>query len=125
MCFKSDIYIVLAMSDSSEKNANEGCSKRTLDPGDPKVCDDPPDLPKKRSRGPMDCLNWDDSDEEEFVPFTQSNPEVVWETPPRLPVEKAASTVSRAKNSAAKNGRGKKSASIAKGKSLGKQLSYI
>ncbi len=24
-----------------------------------------------RGRGPQDCLNWEESDEEEFVPFTQ------------------------------------------------------
>jgi len=32
----------------------------------------PPDGGRKRPRGPEDCLNWDDSDEEEFVSFTQA-----------------------------------------------------
>jgi hypothetical protein len=43
-----------------------------------------PDVPTKRPRGPFDCLDWDDSDEEEFVPFTQSYSEES-RFPPRAP----------------------------------------
>ncbi len=58
------------MSDMIDK---EG--KRTRD-DEEKREEDPPDSVKKKSRGPSDCLNWDDdSDEEmEFVPFTQPRP---------------------------------------------------
>ena len=37
--------------------------------------DESPGNGQKRGRGPADCLNWEEeSDEEEFTPFTQENP---------------------------------------------------
>ncbi len=40
------------------------------------MCDDG-EKGKKRSRGPEDCLNWSDDDDVEFVPYTQSNAEII------------------------------------------------
>ena len=57
-----------------DDNSNE--MKRSHGSGD-KPEEDPPDVPNKRGRGPSDCLDWSESDsEEEFTPYTQSNPEV-------------------------------------------------
>jgi hypothetical protein len=82
------------MSDMIDK---EG--KRTRD-DEEKREEDPPDSVKKKSRGPSDCLNWDDdSDEEmEFVPFTQPRPVPVVE-----PIKKKVF----AKKSVAKSSSGK------------------
>ena len=77
-----------------------------------RVDDEPPDVAKKRPRGPSDCLNWSDSEEEEFVPFTQSNPEPVIE-----PVKKVFAKKSAPKNSGTKKQASK--GSSRKGKSAG------
>ena len=76
----------------------------------------------KRPRGPLDCLNWSE-DEDEFVPFTQL-PEPDAEPTP-LP-KKVFAKKSSAKNSKSKNGGNndsakKTSSSKAKGKSIGKK----
>ena len=55
---------------------NEIERKRSFD-NDGKHVEDVPDVVKKRPRGPSDCLE-DDNEEEEFVPFTQESPAVIW-----------------------------------------------
>jgi hypothetical protein len=45
---------------------------------------DGPANPVKRPRGPSDCLDWDESEEEEFTPFTQERPKVVFEEPKKV-----------------------------------------
>ena len=78
--------------------------------------EEPPDVAKKRPRGPSDCLDYSESEEDDFVPFTQSNPEVV-HTPPK---KKVFAKKSVAKRSLGKAVRGKsigsKDVSKAKGK---------
>ena len=79
----------------------------------------PPDIAKKRPRGPSDCLSWSDSDEEEFTPFTQENPE-----PKVVKVFAKKSLPKNAKSGLSKNGgaksKGVKKSSDEKGKSSGK-----
>ena len=58
------------------------------------------DSAKKRPRGPYDCLNWDEDSEDEFVPFTQSNPEVV-----HTPVKKVFAKKSSAKSCSKSSGK--------------------
>jgi len=60
----------LVMSDDNESD------RKRRHEFDGQHVEDPPDLVKKRPRGPSDCLD-DDSEEEDFVPFTQISPEVV------------------------------------------------
>ena len=59
------------MSDDNPKER-----KRSVD-NDGKHVEDAPDVVKKRARGPSDCLEYD-SEDEEFVPYTQESPAVVW-----------------------------------------------
>ena len=82
--------------------------------------EEPPDPTLKRPRGPYDCLNWDDSDEDEvFTPFTQENPPI---SPGKVFAKKSSANKGSAKKSSVKNSRAKnrkKSTSKEKGKSLG------
>ena len=84
----------------------------------------PPDIAKKRPRGPSDCLSWEDSDEEVFTPFTQENPE-----PKVVKVFAKKSVPKKAKSGLSKNGgakvKGVKKSSDEKGKSSGKLLVLI
>ena len=99
------------MSDSNDQSSNEAIGKRSIDLDE---ANDPPDIPKKRPRGPLDCLNWSDSEEEEFVPYTQSNPSppACLSSPPRCPTPtKVLTKKSAAKNRSAKNGASKEVAS--------------
>lgn len=83
--------VVVAPSCSSgAKRSNEEKEKKE---------EEPPDVAKKRPRGPSDCLNWSDSEEDEFVPYTQSNPEVVY-TPPKKKVFAKKSVVKRSRGKA-------------------------
>ena len=83
------------------------------------------DVTHKRPRGPFDCLNWsEDEDEEDLGPYTQL-PEPVEEPPPspkkvfaKKSVAKNGETKNGAKNASSK----KASSSKAKGKSIGKSL---
>ena len=72
-----------------------------------------------RTNGPLDCLNWDDSDEEEFTPFTQANPSPV--SSPVAPIvvaKKSSGKGNVAKNKKSGNG----VSSSRKGKSLGELM---
>ncbi len=53
-------------------SSSESRSKRTLDDNDNVQSEEFSDVAKKRPRGPYDCLDWDESDSDEFTPFTQS-----------------------------------------------------
>ena len=111
----------------SEDIAHKVILKRSADQGHE---EEPPDVAKKRSRGPYDCLNWSDSEEDEvFTPFTQENPPL---SPPKVfakksvgkrsLVKKSSAKNSSAKNSSAKNSgasKPKKFTSKEKGKGLG------
>ncbi len=98
------------MSNLSKDSSAEGGHKRPVD-------SDPPDDPgekSKRSRGPSDCLDWDEYDDEdqEFTPYTQSNPEVVYPSPKKSPaVKKSPGKKLKCKNAHMK--------SISKGKCSG------
>ena len=71
---------------------------------------------EKRPRGPYDCLDWSD-EEEEFVPFTQSS------SPPKVFANKTrVKEVSKKKRGAKNAGKVKGSSAIPKGKSLGKHI---
>ena len=85
---------------SNKNGADELNNKRPHESGENKVHEDPPDVSKKRPRGPEDCLDYDESDEEEFTPYTQENPEVVF-VPPKKKIVFA-------KKSAPKRSGGKK-----------------
>ena len=96
------------MSGTDDQNADNVRSKPSKD-GETKVQEDPPDVAKKRPRGPSDCLSWSDSeDEEEFTPFTQANPDPKV-SPQKIFAKKSAPKM--AKNSKAKDSRSKASAS--------------
>lgn len=93
--FKSSFFIVVMNDDSSNEQ------KRSHEAGE-----GPPEVVPKKGRGPSDCLNWDDeSDEEEFVPFTQAR-----EFVSREPTKVVFAKKSVAKKPLVKNGRGKKGA---------------
>ena len=118
-------------------SASGSNSKRPLDDIVSNDNDKPPDVAKKRSRGPNDCLNYeDDSDEEEFTPYTQSNPDVMFmesESKPKLVFAKKSSAKKSSvkskrkgtgKSSKAKNG--SKDGSSSKGKCGGNnELSFV
>ena len=86
------LFVFSAMSDLSKEIAGDVVpssrspsptptgSKRSFEDDNP-VSADVLKVNEKRSRGPMDCLDWEDSDDEVFTPFTQSNPEVVFRSP--------------------------------------------
>ena len=91
-------------SKSSNESNEENGHKSSLDQ-DHK--EEPPDRGKKRPRGPYDCLNWSDSDEDEvFTPFTQENPPL---SPPKVFAKKSSAKKGFAKNSSAKNSSAKNS----------------
>ena len=70
----------------------------------------------KRPRGPYDCLDWSD-EEEEFVPYTQSS------SPPKVFAKKTiVKNVSKKKRGAKNAGKVKGSSASAKGKSIGKHF---
>jgi hypothetical protein len=106
-------------------SSNEDSLKRA---GDKRHVDDPPDVSKKRPRGPYDCLNWDDSDEDEvFTPYTQENPKVV-HTPIKVFAKKSSGRKGGSKKSSTKINRAKNSGSSRskeKGKSLGKCILFV
>lgn len=92
--------------DGKEPDPPQGGSK---DPDGPQGGNDEPDRPQgaqKRGRGPEDCLNWDDSDEEEFVPFTQARVFTPRCEPKRVYAKKSVVKGS-AKGNPAKKSRGK------------------
>ena len=63
------------MSDSLDKTSvdDEDMADKVGDPPeDVEEVGDPPEVGRKRAIGPDDCLNYESSDEEEFVPFTQT-----------------------------------------------------
>jgi hypothetical protein len=73
-------YLFVGMSESNAELPSEG---DYFDANDPVTFSS-----QKRPRGPNDCLNWDDSDEEEEVtPFTQ-----IPESPTREMVDSVASS---------------------------------
>ena len=91
------------------------------DPGRKRPGDESPGNGQKRGRGPADCLDWnDESDEEDFTPYTQENPvPIVVET-----VSKKSSggrSKKQAKKSCAKN----KVSNASKGKCLGKVMLFV
>ena len=96
-------------------------SKRPLDDTVLNNIEEPPDVAKKRSRGPHDCLNYDESDEEEFTLFTQSNPEVVFEEPDPKPKLVFAKKSSAKKSSAKKSSKGKGAGKSSKSKNASKE----
>ena len=97
-------------------SSNEDCAKR---PHGEEVAVDQPQAGQKRPRGPYDCLDWSD-EEEEFTPFTQSY------SPPKVFAKKsAAKSVAKKKRGAKNAGKVKGSSTNAKGKSLGKALISI
>ena len=103
------------MDENGEEGPKKGASKRLLDEEVPGNGQDQ----NKRSRGPLDCLNWDDSDEEEFTPFTQANPSPV--SSPVAPIvvaKKSSGKGNVAKNKKSGNG----VSSSRKGKSLGELM---
>ena len=115
--------IFVAMSAGGSKKPEEVVNK-LLGEGELKPEEeDPPDTTKKRPRGPSDCLDWSDS-EEEFVPFTQENPEVVTSSAKKVFAKKSAPK--RSKNSEAQKSssgsRRSKYSSKEKGKSAGESL---
>jgi hypothetical protein len=83
----------------SEERTNESSGKRMSEDG---AGSDPPDVIPKRSRGPADCLNWDESDKEEFTPYTQENPQVVFPTPEKKMKKKGAKNLGVKKSSGSK-----------------------
>ena len=114
---------------SNESGADELSNKRPHEAGEDKVDEDPPDVSKKRSRGPDDCLNYEESDEEEFTPYTQANPEVVYESPKK---KKVFAKKSVPKRSGGKKPRAKKavvkstkSSAASKGKFSGRCFYYL
>ena len=114
------------MSDTGEKSSFEGSSKRSLEEDEEQVA---PVTSTKRPRGPYDCLDWSDSDDEPFTPFTQSNP-----SPPKIFAKKSKAKNVGSKKSSKGKGVSKKSVaknssnkdgsvvSKLKGKSLGNYL---
>ena len=73
------------------------------DGGKKRSGEDPPDQGSKRPRGPADCLDWSDSDDEcEFTPFTQENPV-------RIEPDVTSAKSSSAKSSSAKTSSAKTS----------------
>jgi hypothetical protein len=96
-------------------------SKRNHDSDGKSQSEDSTDC-AKRPRGPYDCLNWDDDSDEEFTPFTQSNPEGVPPTPPKKVFAVKSSAKSSSKSSVKRSSKssvnaGAKKSSKAKGKS--------
>jgi hypothetical protein len=126
------------MSDLANSKPEEACAKRPIDekadrvegseevPAKKVATDDGAEpIPAKRGRGPSDCLDWDDSDEGEFTPFTQERPELFWSPPTEsTPVKKVKKSASkRAVKSSKKSSGGTRKSSAAKGKSLGETFS--
>ncbi len=73
------------MSNFGMEGSGESSKKRSLDE---EACVNP-DVQIKR-RGPSDCLNWDEDDEdEEFTPYTQENPVIVHNIPQKSFARKA------------------------------------
>ena len=118
-------FLCLAMSESGSNRPDDINRKRPCDEGSSSAVEDPPDVSKKRTRGPNDCLDWEDSDEEyEFTPFTQI-PEDVPAASPKAkvfarkssakistgnkPANKSCAKKLSAKKSSAKNVSAKKS----------------
>ena len=97
------------MSDSGDKGPFEGSSKRTLED------DEGQEAVTKRPRGPYDCLDWSDSDDEPFTPFTQSNPPP---SPPKVFAVKSKAKKVVSKKSSKEKGFSKKSS---KDKGVGKK----
>ena len=100
------------MSDSSEKYSAEAGIKRPMEVDETEAAiesNEPPDVAKKRPRGPSDCLDYDDSDEEEFTPFTQSNPEPVFVVSPKKVFAKKSAVARSAKKVSKKESSSKKS----------------
>lgn len=96
-------YLFLVMSDTVNEKADDG-SLKPIEEGEGKAQEDPPDVAKKRPRGPSDCLSWSDSeDEADFTPYTQPNPEVVFVSPEKVFAKKSAPK--KAKNSKSKSSR--------------------
>jgi hypothetical protein len=112
----NEFLFCLAMSDSGSKRPLDGSSE-AANPDDP-LPDIPPDIPpdaahdsgKKRGRGPEDCLDWSESEEEEFTPFTQT-PEPSSNDKPKLVFAKKSVVKSSCKKVAAKKPRLKTSGS--------------
>ena len=98
------------MSNQDESCPKEGTSKSPLDQSG--GFDRQEEEVPKRARGPYDCLNWSDS-EDEFVPFTQSS-----SPPKKVFAKKSTAKFIGKKKNGAKNKKG--SSSSAKGKSRGK-----
>jgi hypothetical protein len=72
---------------------------------------------RKRCRGPQDCLDWDESDDDEvFTPFTQSNPVIIESEPEEVFAKKSApKKMCGRKKSSAKKSSAKKSSEISFG----------
>ena len=118
--------VILAMSDLEGKKVDESTMDQDL----------AADKAKKRSRGPDDCLDWSDS-EEEFVPYTQSNPEPAYVAPkkaknrsPKNPVaskssaSKSSATKSSARKSSTKKSSAKKSSDQSSEKPEGRRFAF-
>ena len=119
------VLIVLFFVVMSDDRENE--QKRAHVSGE-KGDDEPPDVAKKRPRGPSDCLNWSDSEEEEFVPFTQSNPEPVIEPVKKVFAKKSAPKKSATKNPVSKGpwkGKSRGRSDSSKSKMSGKWCFYL
>jgi len=102
-----------------EEGGSKGSSHEGGKPPEPPEPPEPPDGSKKRARGPSDCLDWSESDEEVFTPFTQAF------TPTSPPPKKVFRKKASVKKSGGKKAGGKaksksSSSSVLKGKSLGK-----
>jgi len=116
LCFKlllnysKKCFIFVAMSAIGPQKPEDGVNQVSME-GEAKPEDEaPPDTAKKRSRGPSDCLNYSDS-EDEFVPFTQENPEVVTSSTKKVFAKKSAPKRSKSKNP-------RKSSSVSKGSKI-------
>ncbi len=97
------------MSDNSDRER-----KRSLEE-DGKHTEDDPNVGEKRPRGPADCLDWDES-EEEFTPFTQ---ERIFTPRVQEPVFAKKSSAKRSKKGKSKgNGSKCKSSSKKSGNAL-------
>ena len=120
------LFLILAMSDQSKEGSNIGHPNDDGQAGSDVSGISLPDVSVNvvhdgsRKRGPADCLDWEDSDEE-FTPYTQENP-VPRFSPPAKKVfaKKSAAKKVVSKKNGAKNARAEKAtSSISKGKCLG------
>ena len=113
------LFSFVVMTDNGKESPKKGTAKRLFDEERPSNGEDQ----NKRPRGPLDCLNWSDSDDEEFTPYTQANPSPV--SSPVAPIvfaKKSSGKVSKKVNVAKNKKFGNGLSASRKGKSLGELM---